>query len=153
MTNRRDAWDEPSRSLLREVWRDFSRAKKLPSDFVVKLSRESSLAQQVWAEAKEQNTFAMFLPNLRTVLQLKREEAEYLGYDDSPYNALLDVYEPGATIAGLQPVFAALKTRLVPLLNRITQSRVHIDDEVFAPLLRSYSTTGVRPIGLGRDGI
>jgi carboxypeptidase Taq len=62
------------------------------------------------------------------VLQLKREEAEYLGYHDSPYNALLDVYEPGATIAGLQPVFTALKTRLVPLLKRITQSRVHIDD-------------------------
>ncbi len=27
-----DTWDEPSRSLLREIWRDFRRAKKLPSD-------------------------------------------------------------------------------------------------------------------------
>jgi carboxypeptidase Taq len=123
-----ESWDEPSRSLLREVWRDFSRAKKLPSDFVVTLSRECSLAQQVWVEAKAKNTFAMFLPNLRTVLDLKREEAQYLGYHDSPYNALLDVYEPGATIAGLQPVFTALKARLVPLLQRITQSRVQIDD-------------------------
>lgn len=123
-----DQWDEPSRSLLREVWRDFSRAKKLPSDFVIKLSRECSLAQQVWTEAKAQNTFSMFLPNLRTVLSLKREEAEYLGYKDSPYNALLDEYEPGATIASLQPVFAELKARLVPLLKRITQSRVRVDD-------------------------
>lgn len=125
-----DLWDEPSRSLLREVWRDFSRAKKLPSDFVIKLSRECSLAQQVWAEAKEQNTFAMFLPNLRTVLSLKREEAQYLGYKESPYNALLDVYEPGSTIAALQPVFAKLKARLVPLLKKITQSRVHVDDGI-----------------------
>lgn len=70
-----DLWDEPSRSLLREVWRDFSRAKKLPSDFVIKMSRECSLAQQVWAEAKEQSKFAMFLPNLRRVLSFKREEA------------------------------------------------------------------------------
>ena len=112
------------------MWRDFSRAQKLPSDFVVKLSRECSLAQLVWAEAKTKNTFSMFLPNLRTVLQLKREEAEYLGYHDSPYNALLDVYEPGATIANLQPMFAALKARLVPLLKKITQSRVKIDDSV-----------------------
>ena len=44
-----DAWDEPTRSLLREVWRDYSRAKKLPSDFVIRLSRECSLAQQVYA--------------------------------------------------------------------------------------------------------
>ena len=75
-----ESWDEPSRSLLREMWRDYSRAKKLPCDFVIKLSRESSLAQQVWAEAKEHHAFSQFLPNLRTVLALKREEAEYLGY-------------------------------------------------------------------------
>ena len=140
-----ETWDEPSRSLLREIWRDFSRAQKLPSDFVVKLSRECSLAQQVWAEAKQQNKFSLFLPNLRTVLQLKREAAQYLGYRDSPYNALLDVYEPGATISGLQPLFAALKARLVPLLKKITQSRVQIDDRV---LHHSYDHT--RQLDFGR---
>jgi len=123
-----DAWDEPARSLLREVWRDFSRAKKLPSDFVVRLSRECSLAQQVWAEAKDNHAFSQFLPNLRTVLSLKQQEAEYLGFQDSPYNALLDVYEPGATIATLRPLFAQIKGRLVPLLKKIQQSPVQIDD-------------------------
>ena len=140
-----ETWDEPSRSLLRETWRDFSRAQKLPSDFVVKLSRECSLAQQVWVEAKQQNKFSLFLPNLRTVLTLKREEAQYLGYQGSPYNALLDVYEPGATIADLRPVFAALKARLVPLLKKITQSRVQIDDSV---LHHSYDHT--RQLEFGR---
>jgi len=123
-----EGWDEPSRSLLREVWRDYRRAKKLPSDFVIKLSRECSLAQQVWVEAKENQAFSQFLPNLRTVLSLKREEAEYLGYEDSPYNALLDVYEPGSTIAALRPLFAQVKGRLVPLLKKIQQSSVQVDD-------------------------
>lgn len=140
-----DSWDEPSRSLLREIWRDFSRAKKLPLDFVVTLSRECSLAQQVWVEARAQNKFSMFLPNLRTVLDLKREEAQYLGYEASPYNALLDVYEPGATIAELQPVFATLKARLVPLLKKITESRVQIDDRI---LHHSYDQT--RQLEFGR---
>lgn len=140
-----DLWDEPSRSLLREVWRDFSRAKKLPSEFVMTLSRECSLAQQVWAEAKTQNTFAKFLPNLRTVLSLKRQEAQYLGYTDSPYNALLDAYEPGSTIAALQPIFAQLKARLVPLLRRITESQVRIDDSI---LRHSYDQT--RQLEFGR---
>jgi carboxypeptidase Taq len=125
-----DAWDESARSLLREVWRDYSRAKKLPSDFVITLSRECSLAQQVWAEAKENHAFSQFLPNLRTVLSLKREEAEYLGYRDSPYNALLDVYEPDSTIATLRPLFAQLKGRLVPLLKKIQQSSAQIDDTI-----------------------
>ena len=112
-----DAWDEPSRALLREVWRDFSRAKKLPSEFVKRLRRECSLAQQVWAEAKEKSEFRKFLPNLRTVVSLKQEEAQYLGYQDSPYDALLDSYEPGMTVAQLNPLFATLRKRLVPLLQ------------------------------------
>lgn len=140
-----DLWDEPSRSLLREIWRDFSRAKKLPSDFVVRLSRETSLAQQVWAEAKEQNNFRQFLPNLRTVLALKREEAEYLGYKTSPYDALLDVYEPGSTIATLRPLFAQMKARLVPLLKRVMQSPNQIDDSI---LRHSYDQT--RQLEFGR---
>ena len=140
-----DLWDEPSRSLLREIWRDFSRAKKLPSDFVIRLSRETSLAQQVWAEAKEQNNFRQFLPNLRTVLALKREEAEYLGYKTSPYDALLDVYEPGSTIATLRPLFAQMKARLVPLLKRVTQSPNQIDDSI---LRHSYDQA--RQLEFGR---
>jgi carboxypeptidase Taq len=123
-----ELWDESSNALLREVWRDYSRAKKLPSDFVMRLSRECSLAQQVWTEAKAQNNFKAFLPNLRTVLLLKREEAQYLGFEGTPYNALLDVYEPGSTVAGLRPLFAQLKRRLVPLLKRIQQSSIQIDD-------------------------
>lgn len=140
-----ELWDEPAQSLLREVWRDYSRAKKLPSEFVVKLSRECSLAQQVWAEAKEDNSFKNFLPNLRTIVALKREEAAYLGYQDSPYNALLDVYEPGSTIAGLRPLFAQLKARLVPLLKRIQESSVRIDDGI---LFHSYDTA--RQLEFGR---
>ena len=123
-----ELWDESSRALLREVWRDYNRARKLSSDFVMRLSRECSLAQQVWVEAKEQSSYKLFLPNLRTVLSLKREEAQHLGFQASPYNALLDVYEPGSTIAALRPLFAQLKARLIPLLKNIQNSPVQIDD-------------------------
>lgn len=140
-----DAWDESARSLLREAWRDFSRAKKLPSEFVVRLSRACSLAQQVWAEARENNSFTAFLPHLKEVLSLKQEEAQYLGYRESPYDALLDVYEPGATAAQLRPLFAQLKAGLVPLLHRVLQSGVRIDDNV---LFHSYDTA--RQLEFGR---
>lgn len=123
-----DSWDEPSRSLLRETWRDFSRAKKLPSDFVIRLSRECSLAQQAWVTAREESRFSKFLPSLKIILGLKRDEARYLGYRTSPYDALLDTYEPGATIAQLAPLFTQLRERLVPLLRRVQASHVTIDD-------------------------
>ena len=123
-----DPWDEPSRALLREVWRDYQRATKLPSDFVTRLARESSLAQQVWVEARAENNFKKFLPHLRTLVGLKREEAGYVGFAASPYDALIDTYEPGMTVAQITPLFAALKARLVPLLRRVLDSSVRIDD-------------------------
>jgi carboxypeptidase Taq len=123
-----DGWDEPARALLRETWRDFSRAKKLPADFVVRLSRECSLAQQAWVIARQESRFSKFLPSLKTVLELKRQEARYLGYANSPYDALMDGYEPGATVAQLAPLLTRLRERLVPLLRRVQSSTVMIDD-------------------------
>jgi carboxypeptidase Taq len=123
-----EPWDDLSRALLREVWRDYRRATKLPSEFVARLARESSLAQQVWVEARAENDFKMFLPHLRTLVGLKREEAGYVGHQASPYDALMDTYEPGMTVAQLTPLFAALKGRLVPLLRRVLDSPFQIDD-------------------------
>ena len=119
--------NEASQALLREAWRDFSRAKKLPSTFVNELERECSLAQQVWVESRKANDFAMFLPHLRILVGLKRQEAEYLGYTDSPYNALLDTFEPGATVAQLQPLFTTLRSHLMRLLDQVRNSPVHPD--------------------------
>jgi len=122
--------DDASKALLRETWRDFSRAKKLPSEFVTRLERECSLAQQVWAEAREENNFRKFQPNLQTIIELKYEEVNHLGYKDSPYNTLLDAYEPGATVAQLQPLFTTLREGLMSLLDQIRQSSTPPDDSI-----------------------
>ncbi len=113
-------------------------SKKLPSAFVNQLERECSLARQVWAEARKTNDFQLFLPNLQRVVKLKQQEAEYLGYADSPYNALLDTYEPGSTVAQLRPLFATLRTELIRLLDLIRQSPVQPDIQL---LTQSYGHT------------
>ena len=125
-----DKLDDASKALLRETWRDFSRAKKLPSDFVNRLERECSLAQQVWAEARRRDDFMYFLPNLQTVIALKFEEIDYLGYDGSPYDALLDTYEPGTTVAQLQPLFATLRHGLLDLLAHVREAASPPDDGI-----------------------
>ena len=125
-----DGLDDASKALVRETWRDFSRAKKLPSDFVNRLERECSLAQQVWVEARRRDDFMHFLPNLQTVIALKFEEINYLGYDDSPYDALLDTYEPGCTVAQLQPLFTTLRYGLLDLLQRVRESASPPDDRI-----------------------
>ncbi|GJL63511.1 MAG: carboxypeptidase M32 [Nitrospirales bacterium] len=118
---------ESSQALIRETWRDFNHARKLPSAFVNRLERECSLAQQVWAEARKKNDFSLFLPNLRTVVTLKLEETQYLGYSASPYDALLDEFEPGSTVGTLKPLLATLRPRLVSLLQHVLNSSMKPD--------------------------
>jgi len=123
--------DPSEQASLRETWRDFHRARKLPSSFVHRLERECSLTQQVWTEARQRNDFTLFLPSLRTLVGLKLEETEYLGYAGSPYDALLDTYEPGATVATLRPLFSTLQTQLTELLDRVMQSPIKPDTSIF----------------------
>ncbi len=137
--------DEASQALLRETWRDFSRAKKLPSHFVNELERECSLAQQVWVEARKTNDFKRFLPNLERLVGFKRQEADYLGYTDSPYNALLDTFEPGSTVAQLRPLFAELRTHLIRLLDQIRNSPVQPNTKL---LTQSFDTS--KQVDFGR---
>ncbi len=129
--------DEPAHALLRETWQDFFRAKKLPSSFVTELGRECSIAQQVWVEARKTNDFHRFLPNLERLVRLKQKEADYLGYTDSPYNALLDTYEPGSTVAQLRPLFATLRTHLIRLLDQIRNSPIQPNTDL---LTQSFDT-------------
>jgi carboxypeptidase Taq len=130
-----DEWDPAARALLRETWRDYTKAKQLPNDFVRRLGKTCSLAQQVWAEAKKQDDFASFLPHLKAVVALKKEEVGYRGSVATPYDALLDTYEPNATTAHLLPLFAALKAKLIPLLERVLRSPARPREDL---LIRGY---------------
>jgi carboxypeptidase Taq len=76
----------------------------------------------VWQEARRDNDFAAFRPWLEKIVALKRQEAEAVGYQTVPYDALLDEYEPGARTEEITRVFAALRAALVPLVGAITAS-------------------------------
>jgi carboxypeptidase Taq len=107
---------------VREIRRLYDRAVKLPKSLVEELARVTTRAQQVWQEARQANDFRRFQPWLETIVKLKRQEAEALGYQQDPYDALLDEYEPGATAAEIIRTFAALRAELVPLVSAITAS-------------------------------
>lgn len=106
---------------VRETRRAYDRAVKLPPDLVEELSRASVLGQQAWGEARKNNDFPHFRPWLEKTLELKRREADYVGYaTGDPYDALLDEFEPGATAADVRATFDALRGPLVDLVGRIT---------------------------------
>ena len=107
---------------VREIRRNYDRATKLPDKLVQELARATTEASQIWRDARNNDDFEAFRPSLETIVRLKREEAQAIGYTDSPYDPLLDEYEPGATTAEITQVFADLRNDLVPLILAITNS-------------------------------
>lgn len=105
---------------VREIGRSQDRALKIPKELVVELSQTESLSHEAWIEARQQAEFTLFQPWLEKILKLKKEVAERVGYEGTIYNALLDEYEPYARTEDIEPVFAELKEKLVPLVEKIT---------------------------------
>jgi len=109
-------------AVIREERRSYDKATKLPKELVSEVARVVSLAQGVWAEAREKKDFSLFLPKLKEVIDLKVKVADAYGYDTEPYDALIDDYEPDMTSAEIEKVFGNLRDELVPLVKEITES-------------------------------
>jgi carboxypeptidase Taq len=133
------------RANVREIGRDYARATKIPLRLVEELSRHQSACHEAWVKAREAADFGQFAPYLETMVRLTAEQAEYLGYQDTPLDALIDEFEPGATAAMFTGLFNELKAVTVPLLKRILHSAVKADN---AFLARSYPADLQKQFGL-----
>jgi len=109
---------------IRESLRDYDMRTKYPAQFVEDMSLAISKAFNAWQQAKKQNDFKLFEKELEVIVDFKLREAELLGYNDHPYDALLDQYEPGATVAQIRTLFADVKDQLVDFVKSITPFQV-----------------------------
>lgn len=101
---------------------DYEKNKKYTSAFVHELSMTTSECYHAWIKARKENDYAVFQPSLEKLVNLKRREADVLGYKAHPYDALLDDYEKGATVEMLDSVFREVKSALKELLDRIEKA-------------------------------
>ena len=118
---------ETDRAFLRKFSRDFYRETKIPKELVVEFSREASLSQAAWIEARKKSDFSIFAPHLEKILELTKEKAEKIGYAEHPYDALLDEYEPFATTSYVKSIFETLKPKLRNLVKEISRAG-QVDD-------------------------
>lgn len=108
---------------VREWRRSYDLQTKIPERLAVELAQATSEGQAIWEEARPKNDWASFKPVLRRIFDLTREAADAIGYQKERYDALLDQYEPGATVGQIQPIFERLREATVDLLQRIEGSR------------------------------
>ncbi|UCH63715.1 MAG: carboxypeptidase M32 [Fidelibacterota bacterium] len=131
--------------LLEMTWRDWRRATALPVEFVGELARLTAEAQHIWEQARRKNDFGLLAPYLEKIISMKRDEADYLGYDEVPYDALIDGYEPGMTTEKLQVLFDTLRPALVDLVTRIQATDVAARPDVLA---RDYDEAAQQEFGM-----
>ena len=108
-------------AIVRVATRDADRATRIPPELVVESARATAAALPAWAAARETNDFERFRPHLERQVELARDVAACFPEAEQPYDALLDVYEPGATAASVREVFARLSDGLVPLVAEIAE--------------------------------
>ncbi len=123
-------YDSDDASLIRVTQHDYDLATKIPASLVAELSHHSTMAHNVWAKARAENNYPAFAPYLEKTVDLSRRLAEYLGYTDRIYDALLDQYEPDMKTAEVEMIFADLKKDVVPLVAAIVEHQDRANDDV-----------------------
>lgn len=124
---------EETRRMLFLAWRAWRRHTALGGELVSRMAEHESTTQQAWTRLRPRNDFAAFAPMLKTMVELKRREADAIALGPTAYDSLLDTYEPGMTASRLSQIFQELTARLLPLIRRIRQSPRFSDPDPFLP--------------------
>ncbi|MFC7053422.1 carboxypeptidase M32 [Hansschlegelia quercus] len=117
-----DPWQQAN---VREIRRIFTVETALPSDLVSASSKATSICEMKWRQARAESDFASLLPYLEEVLRLQREigqaKGEKLGL--SPYDALLNDYEPGGRAEKIDALFDDLAAFLPGFLGEAVEAQ------------------------------
>ncbi|MDQ0213642.1 carboxypeptidase Taq [Oikeobacillus pervagus] len=120
---------EITKRILQECKREYNQNKKIPHQLYKEYIVLQSKSENVWEQAREENNFKLFQPYLEKIVDYKKRFIEYWGYDEQKYDTLLDLYEPGMTVAKLDQVFAELRNALIPLVQKIKLSPQNINHD------------------------
>ncbi len=126
--------DDMQRANLREMGRQWRAATALPESLVQRRQLATSRCEHAWRRQRQANDWAGFLPNLREVLGLAREEATLLADQTglSRYDALIERYEPGMRCAQIDRVFGDVRQWLPGLIRQVMERQAR--EDVIAPV-------------------
>jgi carboxypeptidase Taq len=122
-----DGKDDFEKALIRIRFHVWEKEKSMPVALVRQLSEATSVAHESWIEARKQNDWDLFKPNLQTLVNLTREKAACFAREGSTqYDVLLDDYEQGMKTATVKALFDSVKPALVSLVRK--QSDRNVDN-------------------------
>jgi|TARA_B100001142_G_scaffold41587_1_gene37226 carboxypeptidase Taq len=117
-----DNLNEIQKGNIRLARDSYNKATKLPTDFVAEMAMHKSKSQISWTEARAKNDFSIFRDDLAKMVEMSRQKADYLGFKEVRYDALLDLYESGLTVSKVDPLFAGLRENVAPLVKEVIEN-------------------------------
>lgn len=107
-----EALSDWQRANLDEMARQWFHAHALPQRLVESLARATSACEIIWRQARPKGDFKKVRKALEKVLALTREAGEIKAghLKTTPYEALMDQYEPGAREDRIEALFADLES-------------------------------------------
>jgi len=143
-----DALGPWERANLREMRRAYIHAAAVPADLVEASSKAATRSEMVWREARANSDFALLRPHLTEVLRLQRLVGEAKGavLGLSPYDALLDSYDPGMRQARIDPLFSELRAALPAMIAQAAQRQASQGEPL--PLPGPFPVETQRAVGL-----
>lgn len=118
--------DSPEAANVREWRRRYERETKLPQRLVEKFQRIRTHAREAWKEARRRSEFKIFKPHLQKLLELSRQRADCWGFQESPYDALLDEFEPGMRASQVRTLFAELRPAIGAVLGHAVEKSASV---------------------------
>ena len=111
-------WQQANLREMRRAWRH---ATAMPVELVEALTRATKKCEMAWREARPASDFAMIRPHLEEVLRYTREmaAAKAEALDKTPYDSLLDPFEPDGESAHIERVFDELAAFLPDFVDRV----------------------------------
>ena len=107
------------------IRKNYDEQTKLPEELVVEMAKQRAIAVDVWKKAKAAKNFSMFRPELEKNVELAKKAADILmkvKKTKTPYDALLDIFEPKMTAEEITKVFDDLREGLVALIKKCADS-------------------------------
>ena len=114
--------DAPQRRAVAAVREAIAYHERIPAALLRRKTELGAAAHDTWAEARRTADFSLFAPNLAEMIEISREMAHAIGFEDHPYDALMHRFEPGMTKAGLDALFGRLREGMLPLVRTIAEA-------------------------------
>lgn len=113
----------------------YDESARIPDALVMETAKHSTMCNGSWKKAKAAKDFKMFRDDLGRMIELREQAADILMQvkgSKTPYDALLDQFEPNMTAVRIEEVFADLRNGLIKLIDKVRSSDIKPDLSVLS---------------------